>query len=282
MNHTAVIRREPPESPSLARSAPVQSPPSRTAPRHHREPYSVTTIADTFAGIATAAMALDLPALRATIHATVDTGLKAARYDGPGGRSADTSSHPERQALNERPDPSWADLDRISHLEGRFTTAIWELATRSHSGPFPQDWRSARLGAQRLATMDAINVLDRTGLKPARWVLIAGDAIHDLEIIARRHLSGRAPTEDEKNWERTNPNDLCAWHQAIHDRHKRPRRPGSNVCETCAALVIAGQGARPPAWLLEAEVDRESKPKAWTTALSRWLDELGVVREMSA
>ena len=40
---------------------------------------------------------------------------------------------------------------------------------------------------------------------------------------------------------------------------------------------------KPPRWLLEAEVDlRESRPLAWRAALSRCMDELGVVRDRSA
>jgi hypothetical protein len=242
----------------------------------------VTTIADTFAQIADDAMALDLPALRATIRATADDGLRAASYDGPTARSATVSSHPERAALNPRRDPSWADLDRIDHLEARFTRAIYELATRSHSGPFPTDWRSATLGARRLVTDDSIAVLDRTGQKPARFVLIAGVSVHDLELIGRRHASGRKPTEDEQNWERTNPNDVCSWHREIHDRHRRPRLPGKNVCQVCADLASL-LGQKPPRWLLEAEVDmREPRPVAWRAALSRCMDELGVVRDRSA
>lgn len=239
----------------------------------------MSDLASTWATIAADAMLLDPAAIRATIRSTLDDGLRAASYDGAGGRSADVSSHPERVALNPRRDPSWADLDAIDHHVSRFVTAVAELAIRSHSNGAPEDWDEAVQDAHLLAEMDAIGVLERIpGQKVRRWVEMAGDAIHDLTLIARRHASGRAPTEDEKHWERTNPNDVCSWHLAVHARHRRPRRPGSNVCETCAALVIAGQGARPPAWLLEAEVDREGKPKAWTAALSRWLDELGVVR----
>ena len=242
------------------------------------------TLAETFAGIAADAMLLDLAALRYTIRSTAEDGLRAASYEGPSGRSADSSSVVERQALNPRRDPAWDDLDRLDHLESRFVAAVGELARRSMSRGVPATWDEAVHDAHLLAEMDAVGVLERTGQKPARWVLVAGDSIHDLEVIARRHApGGRAPTEDEKHWkDGANVNDVCAWHLAIHHRHRRPRRPGTNICDTCATLVTAGQGARPPAWLLEAEVDREAKPKAWTAALSRWLDELGVVRERSA
>lgn len=234
------------------------------------------TIAETFAGIASAAMALDLSALRATIHATLDDGLRAASYDGPGGRSADVSSHPERAALNPRTDPGFADLDRITFLEQRFVTAIAELARRSHSHGVPRDWDEAVQDAHLLAEMDAVGVLDRTGQKPARWVLLAGDSVHDLEVIARRHIAGRKPTEDEQNWHDGSANvPVCVWHQAVHERHRRPRLAGKNICAECAQ-VAEWAGQRPPVWFMEAMIDRDAKPKAYDRALSRLADELGV------
>lgn len=243
----------------------------------------MTDHAALFADLAAVALELDVRDLRRQISEGRDDGLRAARYDRSGGRSAEQASAPERWVMEPRRDRTDADLALLASLERSYVTAIAEIAVRSRSGRPCEDWDEAVHDHRLLAEMDAVGVLERIpGEKPAKWVLRAGDALHDLEALARRHAT-RTPTQDEQHWhEGSNVNDVCAWHLAIHQRHRRPRRPGTNICDTCAALVTAGEGARPPAWLLEAEIDREAKPKAWTAALSRWLDELGVRRDRSA
>lgn len=214
----------------------------------------MSTLASLWADLAAQAMELDPDAIRTSIRTTVDDGLRAARYDGAGGRSADTSSHPERQALNTRRDPSWADLAAVDHHEARFVTAVAELAIRSHSHGAPETWAEAVKDAHLLAEMDAIGVLERIpGEKPARWVHQAGDALHDLELIARRHLT-RIPTDFDRNHESVN-DATCRNHLRIGASEKRATKM---LCDWCyrhvGDLELAGLG---PA------VDLQHDPAMW-------------------
>lgn len=239
----------------------------------------MSELAQLWSDLLESAMALDPSAVRLEILASRDDGLRAANYDSAGGRSADVSSHPERMALNPCKDRTESDLGRLESLMASYVAAVGAIAVRSRSGVRATTWDGAVKDHNLLDQMGAVGVLERIeGEKPAKWVRRAADALRDLERMADQH-AGRDPTEDEKHWhDGTNVNDVCAWHLAIHQRHRRPRTPGTNICATCQALVLAGEGARPPAWVIEAEIDRGSRPKAWTAALSRWLDELGIAR----
>lgn len=223
---------------------------------------------------------LDPDALRAVIMESRDDGLRAASYDGASSsRSANRSSHPERIAMSTKRDTTDADLQRLDELVDRYVVAVYEIATRAHSGPFPNDWRSARLGHKRLCDMDAIGVLERLpGLTPSKHIHRAGDCLHDLEVLARRHTA-RNPSRDERDWtDGLGDKDVCAWHLSVHRRYRRPRVPGKNICHDCAA-VSELLGQKPPTWLIEAMIDHGDRPIAWRASLSRAMDELGIVRE---
>lgn len=242
-----------------------------------------TDLAALWHDLTTTALGFDLAALRATILATVDDGLRAASYDSAGGRSADVSSHPERQALNERRDPTHADLSLLDHHEARYVTSVYEIATRSHTGPFPTDWRSARIGARRLDDMDAIGVLETTGQKPARWVYAAGDALHDLELLAGRHMARKA-NDYEQAWTSGLADEECCDLCLEHLRLRVPRYRGQ-WCQPHYTLRLDsrnhtpdGQPVDPPGWLSD-ELRRTGGPGPdWKRARSRWLLDLGPER----
>lgn len=235
-------------------------------------------LADLWATLTAQAMAFDLPRLRATIHDTADDGLRAANYEGAGGRSADVSSHPERHALNERRDPTRNDLTLVDHHVCRYIAAVYEIATRSHSGPFPNDWRTARIGAKRLDDMAAIEVLETTGQRPARWVHQAGDALHDLELLAGRHLARKA-NDHERSWTSGLADEQCC--RVCLELGLRIERKARGLCQPCLRLKtdLAAElacdiddAADPPPELLE-EFRRINNPggPAWKAIRSRWI-----------
>lgn len=236
------------------------------------------TLAHTFTRTLVEARRLDVPALRTTITSTQDDGLRAASYDGPLARSASVSSHPERMALHDRPDRTADDLGLVDHHAARFVGAVYELATRSHSGPFPNDWRTAVIGARRLVAMDAIGVLETSGQRPARFVHQAGDAVHDLVLIAGRHMR-RVPDDFDKL---LSGDAVCLSHARIGD-YVRPRHGSLVLCRICRDLV--GQVARPTEvhkdsewWpttdLLRehAEMERTGKRADYQRVRSEWID----------
>lgn len=237
----------------------------------------MSDLAQTFATFAGAARLLDPDNIRATIRATIDDGLRAANYDGVGGRSAEVSSHPERVALNPRKDSSWTDLDLIDHHVNRFVTAVAELARRSRSGRPCDDWEEAVRDAHLLAEMDAVSVLDTSGQRPGRWVHQAGDAIHDITLIRDRHCA-RIPTRTDLL---LSGDPVCLSHARIGD-YEHARHGDLVLCKTCRDLVA--QVARPPEvhkdsdwWpstdLLRehAEMERTGKRADYQRARSEWI-----------
>ena len=181
----------------------------------------MTNTPEIFAHVAADARRLDPDHIRATIVATHDrlpggtssseTGVRAARMETCTDRSCPSHelgydhSHPVPNDPTGdaamKPSASEADLRDLDAAVGRFITAIDELARRSHSGPFPRDWRSAVLGAKRLVTDDMIPAVERIwGAKKTRqWVVTAGDALHEIEMIAGRHVA-RDPNDHERSW----------------------------------------------------------------------------------
>lgn len=239
------------------------------------------TLAELWHDIAEQAITIDLAALRDTIRSTIDDGLRAIRYDSAGGRSADVSSHPERMALRDRRDPSEDDLRLIDHHESRFVAAVAELAMRSHSRGAPETWDEAVKDAHLLAEMDAIGILERIpGEKPAKWVHAAGDALHDLELIRRRHA-----TRDADDWERSFTSDLddnqcCRVCLRLRLRVKAHAR---GLCQGCWKLsqdsrrhTADGEPVDPPVELIEEfrRLGNVHGP-AWKATRSRWLTSLG-------
>lgn len=239
------------------------------------------TLAHTFTRTLVEARRLDVAALRTTIRATLDDGLRAASYDGPTARSASVSSHPERMALHDRRDRTADDLGLVDHHAARFVGAVYELATRSHSGPFPNDWRTAVIGARRLVAMDAIGVLETSGQRPARFVHQAGDAVHDLVLIAGRHMA-RPASKDEQLM----TGETCLAHARIAE--VRDRYGALRICQGCydimrrAGLEPTRDHKDPDLWppseLLHAhdEMTRTGKRIPYHQARTAWVETLGV------
>lgn len=108
-----------------------------------------------------------------------------------------------------RPSKSDADLKLLEQLQAAFVTAIDEIACKSMSRRKITDWDDAVTVAALLDEMEAVEVLERTDQKPRRWVIKAGDALHDLELLARRHMT-REPDDWEKSWTSgLAPEDCC-------------------------------------------------------------------------
>ncbi len=258
------------------------------------------TTAETFATVVVQAMTLDPHGLTESLLIVHDrlpgsatgseSGIRAARVETCQDQTCPQSdgwdhTHPVPTdptgdaAL--RPSESDRDLDAIEHHVGRFVANVAELHARSVSNGPPTTWSQAVQSAGLLVSMGAVDTLETTwGTKAVkRWVTAAGDAIHDLQLIADGHAS-REPSQDEKHWSAgLADEDCCVWHLAIHSRIRRPRSPGKNICPDCCSLAeLLGQ--KPPPWLIEAEIDRAGRPKAWTAALSRCMEELGVRAEV--
>lgn len=235
----------------------------------------MSDIAETFRLLVDDALALDPDAIRSTIRSTIDDGLRAARYDGTGGRDADQSSHPERMAIHGRRDPAWADLDLIDHHAERFICAVTELALRSHSRGAPRSWDEAVQDAHLLAEMDAVGILERTGQRPSRWVHQAGDAVHDLALIRDRHAS-REARDWEQSWTSGLADEECCRLCLDHVNLRSPRK-AKQLCQMHLRLFNEAGGIDPPQWLTE-EFRRIGSPAGpdWKRARSRWLQSEGV------
>lgn len=247
------------------------------------------------------ARALDPSRIAASIVQSAPNGLRATSYDHDGGRSSrvecnesdcedgppGTHSHhvvndPTGNAATRgrHKDAGADDLLRLDRAATSFVQSangvLWWVC-----GDTATTWQGVvRLNAKLMpGTVQAgLDVDDDYRLPPA--ITKVDRAVSEVERIAREHQT-REPSEDEKHWEHTNPNDLCSWHQAIHERYRRPRVSGLNICQSCVALAeLLGQ--KPPQWLIEAQVDYEGRPMAWRAALSRCMDELGIVRDRSA
>jgi hypothetical protein len=245
---------------------------------------------------------LDPARIALAIRASADTGLRAARYDADGGGRSSAvpcpdehcedgpapHSHPVTSdptgnaATRGRGRDSGADdlarMDRAVRdmIDGAGEVLDWVVGQR------PQSWSAVVAVNARLmpGTVQAGLDVDDEGHLYAP-ISKVDRAVATVERIARDHLP-RTASQDEQHWTAGLADEaVCAWHLAIHRRYRRPRVGGTNVCASCLQLSEV-LGAKPPTWLLEAEVDRESRPKAWTAALSRCMDELGVVRDRSA
>ena len=246
---------------------------------------------------------LDPVRIAAVIVASGDNGLRAQRFDAQGGRTTrvpcdqpehcddgpDDHSHlvhadPTGNAATRgrSVDPGADDLARLDRAAREFITAangvLWWVC-----GDTATSWAGVvRMSARLMpGTVQAgLDVDDERRLP--RIIDKVDRAVSDVARIAAGYLP-RTPSADDRFWtDGLGPNDVCQWHADIHQRYRRPRLPGKNICQSCADLAIL-LGQKPPRALLEAEVDlRESRPLAWRAALSRCMDELGVVRDRSA
>lgn len=268
----------------------------------------MSTLAERWADAMRLAGTLDPTRIALAVLASSDSGLRAQRFDATGGGRTTRVPCPEheRKDCEDGPEPH-------SHLVTSDPTGNAAVRGRSRFNATTDD--RARLDrAVRDMIRHAAVVLDWVcGKRPDSWsgvvavnarlmpgTVQAGVDVDDerhlphaivqveravavVADIARDHLP-REPSQDEQHWTAgLGPNDICAWHESIapHGRYRRPRVAGTNICQACISLAEMGH-KRPPDWLLEAEVERESKPKAWTAALSRYADELGLTRERSA
>lgn len=245
----------------------------------------MTDLARLFTDLLETAMALDIPALRSEILASVDDGLRAANYEGAGGRSADVSSHPERMALSQRQDRTQDDLRRCDSLVASYVTAVGEIAVRSRSGARAETWDGAVKDHNLLDQMDAVGVLERIpGEKPSKWVHRVGDCLHDLELLARRHETGREPDDFERSWTSGLADGDCC--RVCLKLRLRTRSHARGLCQGCWKLsqdsrhhTDDGEPIDPPVELIE-EFRRigDGQGPAWKATRSRWLNSLGPER----
>ena len=265
----------------------------------------MTDLAATWADAMRRARTLWPERIAERISAAADTGLSAQRFGGPGGRTTrlpcrehetcDDGPEPHSHLVTSDPtgntvvrglrrDRSIDDLSRLARASGDFVAAAgvvldWVCGRR------PSDWAGVVLVSAELmpGSISAGLDVDHARRLPGAIATVER-AVDTVEAIASDHLP-RAPSTDEQHWTAgLADEDCCAWHLAIHRRYRRPKVgafQGERICADCMQLVLLGE-ERPPAWLLEAEVDRMGKPMAWQLALGRWLDELGVERERSA
>ena len=255
--------------------------------------------ADTWTNAMRRARTLDPARVAGRITANADTGLRATRYDAIGGRTTfvacEDAQHchdgPEEHSHLVSSDPTGNRATSVEHADRssddlrRLEVARISFVSSSSvvldwvCGRRPSSWAGVVTVNAGLmpGTIQAGLDVDHEHLLPSA-IAATDKAVSTVVGIARDYLP-RDPSQDEKHWTAgLADEDCCVWHLAIHRRYRRPRLPGKNICQDCVHLVMLGEGARPPAWLLEAEVDRESKPKAWLMALGRWLSELGIVR----
>jgi hypothetical protein len=259
--------------------------------------------ADIWATAMRRARSLNPDRITAGITSSADTGLRAARFDKVGSRTTFVPCEdPERcddgpvehsHLIASDPTGNAATSDRRTEADSddivRLERAVLDFVTAAN---VVLDWVSDHR-ANTWAGVVRANAALMPGTVQAGldvdYEHRLPSAIHRVEravstvaAIARDHLP-RDPSQDERHWTAgLADEDCCTWHLFIHRRYRRPRVPGKNICQDCVHLVMLGEGAKPATWLLEAEVDRESKPKAWTQALSRWLDELGIARDRAS
>lgn len=255
----------------------------------------MTDLATTWHDAMRTAATLDPNAIAAQINASADSGLRATRYDSTGGRTTFvacdepgrcddgpgdhshmvTSDPTGNAAVNSRgsDDPNGDQRD-LTSAHSSFVAAA-NVVLDFVSGQTASTWQGVTAINSELmpGTVQAGLDVDHERLLP-RAINRVSVAVLTVQNITKRHGS-RSPSTDEQHWTAgLADEDCCVWHLTIHRRYRRPRLPGKNICQSCCEVTQVG-GERPPDWLLEAEVDRESKPKAWHAALSRWLDELG-------
>lgn len=215
-----------------------------------------------------------------------ETGVRAARMEEcvdptcdlgvPGdGHTHATPVDPTGDAAM-RPSKSDADLRQLEVSVTTFITAISELGAMSRSKGAPTDWDEALIDANWLDEQGAIDVLERSDQKPRRWVLKAGDALHDIEALWRKQQT-REPDEVDRAWtDELADEQCCSVHLQIQPagvyREKRFRR---DLCRTCYQLAMAGDVDRPPIELVEVWVQSPGQV-AWRAARSRWLQSRNV------
>lgn len=241
---------------------------------------------------------LDPDRMSTAIQQQADNGLRATRYDrtapstsvpcdeperchdGPDPHSHLTTSDPTGQAAlhPRRQDPTreiLADLNRASIAFVESANVVLDFV----AGDTRSTWvgivhRNAQLMP---GTVQAGLDVDDERILPAA-ITATAMAVATVAGIAKRHLP-RQPTIDERHWTSgLADEDCCALHLTIapQGHYRRPRATGSKMCADCVSLVMLADGKLPPPWLIEAEVERLAKPRAWTTALGRWMDELGL------
>lgn len=230
-----------------------------------------------------------------------DVGLRASRYDAQGGRTTripcDDHEHcddgPEEHSHLVVSDPtgnaatrgrgrdsSSNDLRRLSQAVAEFVEASatvldWVVGKR------PDSWEDVLLVNAELlpGTVQAGLDVDHAHHLPGPIGRV-DRSVRTVAGIASDYLP-REATQDEQHWTAgLADEEVCAWHLSVHRRYRRPKvgaYRGERICGDCMQLVLLGE-SRPPEWLIEAEVDRMSKPRAWHAALGRWLDELGIDR----
>lgn len=246
------------------------------------------------------ARALDPQRLEAAIVADQPNGLRAARYDSDGGGRTTRVECRDESCEDGPPgthshhvvnDPTGNAATRGRHKDaGADDLLRLDRATRDFvqsangvlwwvCGDTATTWAGVvRLNAKLMpGTVRAgLDVDDDYRLPPA--IAKVDRAVSEVERIAREHQA-REPSTDERHWtDDLADEQCCSWHLAIHERYRRPRAGGTNACASCLQLAeLLGQ--KPPQWLIEAQVDYEGRPMAWRAALSRCMDELGIVRE---
>jgi hypothetical protein len=259
----------------------------------------VSDHAATWADAMRRARTVDPGRIAAVIVQSADTGLRATRYDTSGGRTTrvecrdgncedgepGTHSHlvvsdPTGNAATKGRgrDSSIDDLSRLARADAemiRHAAVVLDWVC----GKRPRSWTDVVATADRLmpGTIAAGLDVDDERRLPHAITQVAHN-VATVMAIAACHLP-RTPTEDEQHWTAgLAPEDCCAWHLEIHDRYRRPRVGGTNVCGDCLTLAeILGQ--KPRRWLMEAMIDHGHRPIAWRASLSRAMDELGIVRE---
>lgn len=263
----------------------------------------MTDLADTWRQAMKRAGQLHPDRVAAAITESAETGLRAARFDATGGGRTTRVPCPEneREQCDDGPEPhshlvtsdptgnqatrgrgrdsTTDDLRRLNQANTEFVRASTAVIVWV-SGELPETWQQVLTVNARLmpGTIQAgLDVDDEYHLPPL--IAKVDRAVGAVEQIARDYLP-HAPSADDRHWtDGLGPNDVCQWHADLHERYRRPRLAGKNICADCCQIAeLLGQ--KPPRWLLEAEVDlRESRPLAWRAALSRCMDELGVVRD---
>ena len=253
----------------------------------------MSTLAERWHAAMRTAGKLDPEHIARAIIAHADTGLRGTRYDRTGRTTSIPCEAPETcddgpddHSHHASADPTGnaATGGRIDELgeRRRLNAAVRRFVDHARpvlefvSGREPNTWTDVLKANAALmpGTIQAGLDVDVERILPHHMGHVI-DAVADVGRLARDHAP-RMPTLDEQHWTAgLADEECCVWHLAIHRRYRRQRLPGKNICQACVQLVLFADGARPPQWLLEAEVDRESKPRAWDQALGRWVDELG-------
>ena len=241
---------------------------------------------------------LDPDRIARAITALADNGLRAPTYDRDGGRSTAVPctdewcedgphphSHPTtpdptgQAAVTGRPTVDLSGEHRRLQIASRDFVAAANVVLEFVAGKTASTWADVLLVNATLmsGTVKAGIDVDDERILPAAIAKTA-DAVDRVDDLAAVYLP-RDPSEDERHWTSgLADEDCCTWHLQVEPRgrYRRPRCDGKNICQDCVDLVLVAEGAKPPTWLLEAEVERLAKPRPWTQALHRWLDELGL------